>query len=432
MSMRASHGLLFPHITIDTVPSAARLLTAILLLLVSVHVKAQVSSGETGRIIDHYWLFDSDSIAVSPDELTLVPSLQELGRNLLKGRQGSIVAIHPQTGEVLCMVSNTTTGTIFNRAISAAYPPGSTFKVAQLLTMYSEGIVTRETAVPCNRGFMMGTTHVGCHRHPSPLTTVQALAQSCNAWFMTNYIRMIADTVKYGSESHAVNVWHDYMESYGIGIKLGIDLPGETRGIVPDSAYMRRRYPQGWNARTLGYVGMGQGQIAISPLQLCNLAVCVANRGWWITPYIHKATAGNNPERYIMPHRALASREAFDVVAEGMRKCVTEGTARSINNDRITICGKTGTAENPGPDNSVFIAFAPMRKPKIAVCVYVEHGGDGNKCAAPMAAEIIKTYLLPGYETNLDDFKELPPPVNKAQRRAKERRQRLAASRARR
>ncbi len=431
MSMTVTHRLRFHHIHIIKMSLATlKTLPAVLALLAPTCVKAQVSSGETSQITDHYWSFDDDSTA-TPDDLTLVPTLQGLARDLLKGRQGSIVAIHPQTGEVLCMVSNTTTGTFFNRSISAAYPPGSTFKVAQLLTLYSEGIVGRETAVPCNRGFMMGNAHVGCHRHPSPLTTVQALAQSCNAWFITNYLRMMSDTVRYGTESHAANVWHDYMESYGIGARLGIDLPGETRGTVPDSAYMSRRYPQGWNALTLGYVGMGQGQIAVSPLQLCNLAVCVANRGWWITPYIHKSTAGNNPERYVMPNRALASREAFDVVAEGMRDCVAEGTAKNINDARVTICGKTGTAENPGPDNSVFIAFAPMRKPKIAVCVYVEHGGDGNKCAAPMAAEIIKTYLLPGYETDLDAFKELPPPVDKAQRRAKERRQRLAASRTR-
>lgn len=328
-------------------------------------------------------------------DLTFVPRLQKLGEQLLEKRQGCIVAIRPQTGEVLCMVSHTLEGNNINRAVQATYPPGSTIKAAQLLTLYTEGIVNNDTKVACHRGFMMGRTHVGCHSHPSPLATTQALAQSCNSWFITNFIKMISDTVKYGSRSHAVDVWHDHMLSYGFGQKLGIDQPGEARGIIPDSAYINKKYPKFWNARTIGYIGMGQGLITVTPLQLCNLAAMIANRGWWITPYTHHSTAGADPETYITPHLADASQGAFNEVITGMRACVTSGTAKNINDPHITICGKTGTAQNAGKDHSAFIAFAPMDDPQIAVCVYIEHGGDGNACAAPIAAQIIKSYLRP-------------------------------------
>lgn len=342
-------------------------------------------------------LFFVTTVGVSAQDadLTYVPRLQTLGKQLLENRQGSIVAIRPSTGEVLCMVSNTLKGDNFNRAVSATYPPGSTIKTAQALTLFTEGIINRNTQVKCNRGFMMGGTHVGCHAHKSPLATTQALAQSCNSWFITNFIRMISNTTKYGSRSHAVDVWHEYMNSYGLGEKLGIDVPGEAHGIIPDSAYINRKYPEFWNARTIGYIGMGQGLITVTPLQLCNLAACIANRGWWMTPYVHRSTAGANPERYITPHIALASPDAFEVVVEGMRGCVTGGTAKNINDPDISICGKTGTAQNSGKDHSAFIAFAPMNNPQIAVCVYIENGGDGNATAAPIAAKIIRSYLLP-------------------------------------
>ena len=328
-------------------------------------------------------------------DLTYVPRLQKLGEKLLEKQQGSIVAIRPKTGEILCMVSHTLKGNNINRAVQATYPPGSTIKAAQALTLYTEGIIKKDTKVACHRGFMMGGTHVGCHSHPSPLATTQALAQSCNSWFITNFIKMISDTLKYGSRSHAVDVWHDYMVSYGFGRQLGVDFNGEARGIIPDSAYINNKYPKFWNARTIGYIGMGQGLITVTPLQLCNLAATIANRGWWMTPYHRYSTAGADPETYITPHRTFASDEAYSGVIEGMRACVTGGTAKNINDPRITICGKTGTAQNGGVDHSVFIAFAPMNDPQIAVCAYIEHGGDGNKVAAPIAAEIIKSYLLP-------------------------------------
>ena len=327
-------------------------------------------------------------------DLTYFPRLQKLGEKLLEKRQGSIVAIRPKTGEILCMVSHTLKGNNINRAVQATYPPGSTIKAAQALTLYTEGIIKKDTKVACHRGFMMGGTHVGCHSHPSPLATTQALAQSCNSWFITNFIKMISDTLKYGSRSHAVDVWHDYMVSYGFGRQLGVDFNGEARGIIPDSAYINNKYPKFWNARTIGYIGMGQGLITVTPLQLCNLAATIANRGWWMTPYHRYSTAGADPETYITPHRTLASDEAYSGVIEGMRACVTGGTAKNINDPRITICGKTGTAQNGGVDHSVFIAFAPMNDPQIAVCAYIEHGGDGNKVAAPIAAEIIKSHLL--------------------------------------
>lgn len=327
-----------------------------------------------------------------PDR-TYVPALQHLGAELLAKYQGSIVAIRPQTGEVLCLVSHSLDGSTFNRAVSGTYPPGSTFKAAQELTLWTEGIIDKDTRVACHRGFMMGRTHVGCHAHPSPLATRQALAQSCNSWFITNFIRMISDTVRYGSRGAALDLWHEYMTSYGFGHRTGIDIAGEARGIVPDAAYINKKYPSHWNARTIGYLGMGQGLLTVTPLQLCVLAATIANRGWWITPYTRHSTAGANPEEYILPHVTMASPSAYREVVEGMRACVTSGTAKNINDPHIAICGKTGTAQNSGRDHSVFIAFAPKNDPQIAVCVFIEHGGDGNAVAAPIAAKIIKRYL---------------------------------------
>lgn len=328
------------------------------------------------------------------DDLTVVPALQDLAANLLKGRQGSIVALRPATGEVLCMVSNSLDGTAINRAIGATYAPGSTFKAAQTLTLFTEGIIRPDTKVACKKGFMMGGTHVGCHQHRSPLDMTQAIGQSCNSWFITNFMRMIADTLRYSSRNEAINVWHDYMVSYGFGRPTGIDLRGEASGIIADSAYLAGKYPTRWNEKTIGYIGMGQGLVTVSPIQLCNLAAGIANRGFWYTPYIHKASAAADPDKYITPHVTLAIPDAYRQVIAGMRVCVVSGTASNINTPLVTMCGKTGTAQNTGDDHSIFIAFAPMNDPQIAVCAYIEHGGDGNKTAAPIAASIIKKYLV--------------------------------------
>jgi penicillin-binding protein 2 len=315
--------------------------------------------------------------------------LQQLGERLLKGKQGSIVAIRPQTGEIICLATNSANGYDVNMAIGKAYPPGSTFKTAQALTLLTEGVVVPETTVECKNGFTDGNIHVGCHQHASPLALTSALAVSCNTWFITGFMAMINDTFMYENKEEAITTWNRHMRSLGMGGPLGIDIPGEKGGLLANVGYLNRRYKDGWDGKTIWWAGMGQGDVTLTPLQLCNLAVSIANRGWYYVPHIHKDT--KNP-RYLTRRQTKVAREAYSIVVDAMRMAVDQGTATSIKTS-YPICGKTGTIENPGEDHSAFIGFAPMAEPKIAVSVYVEHGGFGADLAAPMAGLLIEAYL---------------------------------------
>ena len=314
--------------------------------------------------------------------LTLRPMLQQLGERLLQGKTGSIVAINPQNGEILCLATNTPHGADVRQAIGKPQAPGSTFKTAQALTLLSEGIVTVDTKVECNKGFIDGNIRVGCHQHRSPLALKDAIAQSCNSWFLVTFASMINDDFMYGSKDEAITTWRSYMQSMGLGGPMHIDMEGEQGGLLAGADYLNRRYKDGW-------AGMGQGDVTLTPLQLCNLAVSIANRGWYYVPHIHKDT--KNP-RYLTRRQTKVAREAYSIVVDAMRMAVDQGTATSIKTS-YPICGKTGTIENPGEDHSAFIGFAPMAEPKIAVSVYVEHGGFGADLAAPMAGLLIEAYL---------------------------------------
>lgn len=330
--------------------------------------------------------------AAAPSDLTTIPALQELGTRLLKGRQGSVVAIRPATGEVLCLVSNSTSASRINRAVTGIYAPGSTFKVAQALVAYTEHVVDGEARFDCRMGFDVGRTHVGCHRHAPSLNMVDAIAQSCNTWFCQSMLAMIGDVDRYGSRPNAMNTWNAYMRSMGFGHTLGIDMNSEAAGSIPDGQWMSSRYGDGWGEQRTMYLGMGQGPLTVTPLQLCNLAATMANRGYYHTPYVHRSSVRRQPEKYAERHRTMASREAYGLVVSGMRAAVARGTAKGIG-ARYTLCGKTGTVQNGGADHSVFIGFAPMDKPQIAICVYVEHAGFGADVAAPMAARVVNAYL---------------------------------------
>ena len=321
--------------------------------------------------------------------LTLRPLLQQLGERLLKGKTGAIVAINPANGEILCLATNTPQGSDVRQAIGKPQAPGSTFKTAQALVMLSEGSITPETAVKCENGVTDGNIKVGCHQHRSPLKLKDALAQSCNTWFLMTFASMINDDFMYETRDEAITTWRSYMQSMGLGGPMHIDIAGEQGGLLAGADYLNRRYPKGWDGKTIWWAGMGQGDVTLTPLQLCNLAVTIANRGWFYVPHIHKDTKN---QRYLTRRQTKVVPEAYAPVVEGMRLAVEKGTATGIRTT-YPICGKTGTVENPGADHSVFIAFAPMNDPKIAVSVYVEHGGFGADLAAPMAALIIEQYL---------------------------------------
>ena len=321
--------------------------------------------------------------------LTLRPQLQQLGQRLLRGKTGSIVAINPENGEVLCLATNTPKGPDTRQAVGKPQAPGSTFKTAQALAMLSEGIVSEETTFACDSGFVNGNLRVRCHKHSSPLTLKEALAYSCNTWFIVHFASMINDTDMYNSKDEAITTWRSYMQSMGLGGPMHTDIPGEQGGLLAGSDYLNRRYPNGWDGMTIWVTGMGQGDVTLTPLQLCNLAVTIANRGWFYVPHIHKNTKNR---RYLTRRQTRVTPSAYNPVIEGMRLAVEKGTARGIKAS-YPICGKTGTVENAGPDHSAFIGFAPMNNAKIAVSVYVEHGGFGADLAAPIAGLIMESYL---------------------------------------
>ena len=360
--------------------------------------------------------FDKAPVAGKNLTLSLDIELQKLGERLLEGKIGSIVAIEPSTGEVLCLVSSPSYDPrlmvgrnrgknhlqlardpwkpLLNRAIMGAYPPGSTFKTSQALTFLQEGIITPSTPYPCNGGFNYRGLHVGCHAHGSPLPLLPAIATSCNAYFCWGLYHMIGARQKYGSVQNAMNTWRDYMVSMGFGYPLGIDLPGEKRGMIPNAKYYDKAYRGSWNGLTIISISIGQGEVTLTPLQIANLGATIANRGYYITPHVVKSIENDAIDTlYTQKKYTKVDRIHYEEVVEGMRMAVTGGTCRMANLPDIEVCGKTGTAQNRGKDHSAFMGFAPMNNPKIAIAVYVENGGFGAVYGVPIGRLMIEQYL---------------------------------------
>ena len=388
-----------------------------------------------GRIKGRYQNGKLDRKPVAGKALTLSidVELQALGERLMEGKIGSIVAIEPATGEVLCMVSSPTYDPrimvgrkrgknhlalqrnswkpLLNRSIMGQYPPGSTFKTSQALTFLTEGIVTPQTAFPCYHGFLYRGLHVGCHGHSSPIAMVDALSTSCNAYFCWGLYYMIGNRSKYGKPLIAMNRWRDYMVSMGFGYRLGIDLPGEKRGLIPNGDYYDNAYKGSWNGLTIISISIGQGEVNLTPLQIANLGATIANRGYYITPHVVKQVEGEPLDSaFTTRHYTLASRQSYDWVVAGMRSSVVKGTCRAANRADYLVCGKTGTAQNRGQDHSVFMGFAPMDNPKIAIAVYVENGGFGADYGVPIGALMMEKYingkLSADSERRADDFQK--------------------------
>ena len=360
--------------------------------------------------------FDKAPVAGKNLTLSLDIELQKLGERLLEGKIGSIVAIEPSTGEVLCLVSSPSYDPrlmvgrnrgknhlqlardpwkpLLNRAIMGAYPPGSTFKTSQALTFLQEGIITPSTPYTCNGGFNYRGLHVGCHAHGSPLPLLPAIATSCNAYFCWGLYHMIGARQKYGSVQNAMNTWRDYMVSMGFGYPLGIDLPGEKRGMIPNAKYYDKAYRGSWNGLTIISISIGQGEVTLTPLQIANLGATIANRGYYITPHVVISIENDAIDTlYTQKKYTKVDRIHYEEVVEGMRMAVTGGTCRMANLPDIEVCGKTGTAQNRGKDHSAFMGFAPMNNPKIAIAVYVENGGFGAVYGVPIGRLMIEQYL---------------------------------------
>lgn len=348
--------------------------------------------------------------------LTLDIELQALGERLMQGKRGSIVAIEPRTGEVLCMVSapsynpqdllgkqrgarimqmiNNPSRPMYNRAVSGTYPPGSTFKTSQALTFMQEGIIDpNNTFYPCNGGFHYKNQKLGCHAHPSPLSLKPAIATSCNGYFCWGLVNMFGNRSKYSSVQDAMTRWKDYMVSMGFGYKLGIDLPGESRGMIPNADYYDKHLGR-WNALTVKSISIGQGEVTLTPLQIANLGATIANRGYYITPHVVKSIEGGAiADSLKRKHHTMVNSNYYNEVVSGMRMAVTSGTCKSAQNPWYEVCGKTGTAQNRGHDHSVFMGFAPRNNPQIAVAVYVENGGYGATFGVPIGALIMEQYI---------------------------------------
>ena len=371
-----------------------------------------------GRVQGRYKNGELDHRAVPGKNLTLSidASLQELGERLMEGKIGSIVAIEPSTGEVLCMVSSPSYDPrmmvgrqrsknhrqlsqnvwkpLLNRSVMGQYPPGSTFKTTQGLTFMSEGIITQSTMYPCSHGFNFKGLHVGCHGHAAPLPLVPALSTSCNGFFCWGLYHMIGNKAKYGSVQNAMNTWRDYMVSMGFGYKLGIDLPSEKRGMIPNAMFYDKAYKGSWNGLTIISIAIGQGEVTATPLQIANLGATIANRGYYYVPHVVRKVQGEPLDTtYTRRHVTKADRKAYDYVVQGMRSSVLGGTCHELGKYDFVACGKTGTAQNRGHDHSVFMGFAPMDQPKIAVAVYVENGGWGATYGVPIGGLIMEQYL---------------------------------------
>ena len=371
-----------------------------------------------GRIQGSYKNGAMDRKPVPGKNLTLAidKDLQALAERLLEGKIGSVVAIEPKTGEVLCMASSPSYDPrmmvgkqrskshkelgqdpwkpLLNRSIMGQYPPGSTFKTTQGLTFLSEGIITAQTPYPCYRGFVYKGLRVGCHGHGSPLPLVPAISTSCNGFFCWGLYHMINNSTKYETVQNAMNTWRDYMVSMGFGYPLGVDLPGEKRGLIPNAQFYDNAYKNGWNGLTIISIAIGQGEVNATPLQIANLGATIANRGWFITPHVVREIQGDVLDSlYTTPRYSKAPEWAYDLVVKGMRSAALGGTCKALAHYDFNPCGKTGTAQNKGHDHSVFMGFAPMDDPKIAVAVYVENGGWGATYGVPIGGLIMERFI---------------------------------------
>ncbi|MDR2557030.1 MAG: penicillin-binding protein 2 [Bacteroidales bacterium] len=361
--------------------------------------------------------YDSISIPGNALYTTLSISLQEYAEELMKNKRGSIIAIEPSTGEVLAYVSspaydpnllvgrvrstnyrkllNDPSKPLFDRAIMAPYPPGSIFKLVHALIGLQEGVITPNFAFSCDKSL------VDCHNHPSAMSVSEGIKMSCNPYFYGVFRKIVMQGKDKNSSNDSklgLEEWKHYTTKFGLGTQLGLDIANVKSGLIPDSAYYNKRYKSPWNFYTIYSIAIGQGEVGLIPLQMANLAVIMANRGFYYTPHLVRSIGENRhiPNIDTVRHWAGIDSVWFVPVVKGMYGVVHEpgGTARRARIDDIVVCGKTGTAQNPhGEDHAVFVGFAPMDNPQIAISVFIENSGFGGSWSAPIASLLIEKYL---------------------------------------
>lgn len=358
--------------------------------------------------------YDKPAVVGRNITTTLDIDLQAYAYQLMRNKKGGIIAIEPQTGEILVKVSspgydpqfmiglergrnykklvNNPHKPLFDRTVGATYPPGSIFKTLQALIGLQEGVVTPSSTFECRSGYSFGSLRMGCHAHTSPLDLRHSIQHSCNPYYV-NVWRRILENDKYKSVREAYGEWCKYLNSFGIGQQICPDFANEKISTIPNQEYYDKIYKtQNWKWTYIMSMSIGQGEVLISPLQMASIAATIANRGYYINPHIVRPIEGH--ENKISRHTIPIDRSNFEIVVEGMELAAREGTARSAGIDSLVVCGKTGTVQNPhGADHSAFIAFAPKDNPQIAIAVYVENGIWGATYAAPIAGLLMEKYL---------------------------------------
>jgi len=353
-------------------------------------------------------------------QISLDIELQAFGEALLKGKKGSVVCIEPSTGEVLAMVSSPgfdpaalaihrerskaftklqqdTLNPFFDRSVMAAYAPGSIFKPVLALIAMQEGILAPNRTIYCDGAYYYKTRRYGCHDHPIPYNVAIAIGHSCNSYFFQTF-RDIIEKEGFKMADRGLRNLNQHLENFGLGKRLEIDLPQEKSGSIPKPEYYDQLYGKDvWRSTYILSLGIGQGELELTTLQMANLAAIIGNRGFYYTPHLIKRFVSELrvlPDNYTTQHQVHIDHKHFEPVIDGMAMAVTQGTATSAYLRDIEVCGKTGTSQNPhGKDHSVFFAFAPRDNPQIAVAVYVENGGWGSTYAVPIGGLMIEKYL---------------------------------------
>ena len=346
----------------------------------------------------------------------------------MENKRGGIIALDPQSGEILALISAPTydpaklvgrsrsrnywelysdsiAKPLYDRGLLAEYPPGSPFKTLNALIGLQEGVVDTDDSFSCNHGYAYGRGRkLGCHAHKSPLSMIPGIAQSCNAYFANVYRRIIE---KYPSPQEGMDTWNMHLKSFGLGQFMGNDLSTGRPGKIPDSDYYNRIYDYPtykWYASATLSNAIGQGEVLMTPIQLANMAATIGNKGWYYTPHILKEIDGQpiKEEKFTKKNYTTIDAKHFDPVVEGMHEVYKSGTASTLRIPGVEIAGKTGTAENFAKidgkrvqltDHSIFVAFAPVDNPKIAIAVFVENGYWGSRYAGRMASLMIEKYL---------------------------------------
>ena len=380
------------------------------------------------RVIGPYQKGELDTLPTKAQDLilTIDIALQEYGQKLLQNKRGGIIALEPETGEILINVStptyapdllvgrsrsenfnvlknDTINRPLFDRGLQGQYPPGSPFKLVNALVALQEEVITPSFRVLCNEGHYYGRTDfMKCHCNYGTKNRLNSgIYNSCNTYFATIYRRTID---RFDDPKKGMNIWSNHIKSFGMGNYLGYDHPTGQKGFIPNSDYYDYWYPkQRWGATTSLSNSIGQGEVLTTPIQLANMVATIANRGYFYKPhFVKKIQKDSLNKKYRTPNYSTIDSIHFEPVVEGMSNVVKWGTARIARVPAVEVCGKTGTVENftkidgekvQLTDHSMFVAFAPRENPKIAVAVFVENGYWGGRWAAPIASLVIEKYL---------------------------------------